>query len=42
MRIPLLSSFNFSVSLFDRYDSRPPTDVKRNDYGLISALGVTF
>jgi putative salt-induced outer membrane protein YdiY len=42
LRIPLLSSFNFSVSLFDRYDSRPPSvDVKRNDYGMISALGVT-
>ena len=42
LRIPLFQSLTFSVSLFDRYDSKPPTDVKRNDYGLISAFGFAF
>jgi putative salt-induced outer membrane protein YdiY len=42
LRIPLLKNVTFSVSLFDRYDSEPPQDVKRNDYGLISAFGFTF
>jgi putative salt-induced outer membrane protein YdiY len=42
LRIPLLKALTFSVSVFDRYDNRPPTDVKRNDYGLISAFGFAF
>jgi putative salt-induced outer membrane protein YdiY len=42
VRIPLISSLTFSISLFDRFDSDPPTDVKRNDYGLISAFGFSF
>jgi putative salt-induced outer membrane protein YdiY len=42
VRIPLVSSLTFSVSLFDRFDSDPPTDVQRNDYGLISAFGFAF
>jgi putative salt-induced outer membrane protein YdiY len=42
VRIPLLSSLTFSISLFDRFDSEPQTDVQRNDYGLISAFGFSF
>jgi putative salt-induced outer membrane protein YdiY len=42
VRIPLISSLTFSISLFDRFDSDPPTDVLRNDYGLISAFGFSF
>jgi putative salt-induced outer membrane protein YdiY len=42
LRIPVFKSLTFSVSLFDRYDNKPPTDVKRNDYGSISAFGFTF
>jgi putative salt-induced outer membrane protein YdiY len=42
VRIPLLNKLTFSVSLFDRFDSEPRTDVKRNDYGLISAFGFAF
>jgi putative salt-induced outer membrane protein YdiY len=42
LRIPLLRSVTFSISLFDRFDSEPPTEVKRNDYGLISAFGFSF
>ncbi len=43
LRIPVLRSLAFSISLFDRFDNQPPTmDVKRNDYGLISAFGFSF
>jgi putative salt-induced outer membrane protein YdiY len=42
LRIPVLNAFTLSFSLFDRYDSSPPTDVKRNDYGLVSAFGFAF
>ena len=42
VRIPLISSLTFSISLFDRFDSQPPTAVQRNDYGLISAFGFSF
>jgi putative salt-induced outer membrane protein YdiY len=42
LRIPVLQSLTFSVSLFDRFDSQPRTDVKHNDYGLISAFGFAF
>jgi putative salt-induced outer membrane protein YdiY len=42
VRIPLLGSLTFSVSLFDRFDSRPPTEVERNDYGMVSAFGFAF
>jgi hypothetical protein len=30
------------VKLFDRYDSEPPLEVMRNDYGVVSAFGFTF
>ena len=42
IRIPLISSLTFSISLFDRFDTDPPPDVQRNDYGLISAFGFSF
>jgi putative salt-induced outer membrane protein YdiY len=42
VRLPLLSRYIWSLQLFDRYDSRPPVEAKRNDYGAISSFGVTF
>jgi putative salt-induced outer membrane protein YdiY len=42
MRVPLVSRFSWSLRLFDRFDSRPPRQVKRNDYGLVSSFGVVF
>lgn len=42
-QIPLVAGFEWNVSLFDRYDSRPPQEnVQRNDYGMISTLGFSF
>jgi len=42
VRLPLLSRYVWSFQLFDRYDSRPPVEARRNDYGAISSFGVTF
>ncbi len=42
VRVPLYKSMTWSVKLFDRFDSEPPLDVQRNDYGLVSAFGFTF
>jgi hypothetical protein len=42
-RIPLMGGFTWSLSLFDRFDSKPPrTDVQRNDYGVVTAFGYAF
>ena len=42
VRLPLMTRYVWSFQLFDRYDSRPPVEAKRNDYGAISSFGVTF
>lgn len=42
VRLPLFKKFTYGLSFYDRYDSRPAVAVKKNDYGLISALGYTF
>ena len=42
-RIPLMGGFNWSLTLFDRFDSAPHrTDVLRNDYGVVTAVGYAF
>ncbi|MDA0206607.1 MAG: DUF481 domain-containing protein [Acidobacteria bacterium] len=42
-QIPLIAGFNWNVSLFDRYDNRPPREeLERNDYGMVSTLGFSF
>ena len=42
VRVPLFRSMTWSVKLFDRFDSEPPLDVQRNDYGIVSAFGFSF
>lgn len=42
LRVPLAGPFTWNLRGFDRFDSRPPEGVLRNDYGLISSLGVAF
>jgi hypothetical protein len=42
IRFPLVGPINWTIRLFDRFDSRPPLAAKRNDYGLISGLGLAF
>lgn len=42
VRIPLVKRFSLSLNLFDYYDSQPPLQVQRNDFGLVTSLGVSF
>ena len=42
LRVPIAGPFSYSLRLFDRYDTRPAATVGRNDYGIVSALGVAF
>ena len=42
-RIPLIAGFTWNVSIFDRYDNKPPREeLQRNDYGMVSTLGFSF
>jgi len=40
--IPLIGGFTWGLNLYDRFDSDPPVDVERNDYGVVSSLGYKF
>lgn len=42
LRLPIAGRFTYSLRLFDRFDSRPAASVERNDYGVVSGLGVRF
>ena len=42
LRLPLLKNLSWSLSFYDRFVSQPPVNVRRNDYGLISAFGIGF
>jgi hypothetical protein len=42
LRVPLAGPFTWNLRWFDRFDSRPPKGVVRNDYGVISSLGLAF
>ena len=43
IRIPLLGGFNLGLQMFDNFDSDPPqTNVKKNDFGVISTFGFAF
>jgi hypothetical protein len=42
-RFEILKDFYWSVSLFESYDSDPPTtDFRQNDFGVTTALGYSF
>ena len=41
-RVPIAGRFTYSLRLFDRYDTRPAAMVERNDYGVVTGLGVVF
>jgi hypothetical protein len=41
-RMPLIGRYIWTFQIFDRYDSRPPVQALRNDYGAVSSVGVTF
>lgn len=42
LRMPLIGRFTWNINLFDRFDSRPPLAVLRNDYGIVSSFGFTY
>ena len=42
LRLLLLKNLSWSLSFYDRFVSHPPVDVRRNNYGLISAFGIGF
>ena len=42
MRMPLSKNLSWSLSFYDRYAHRPPVRVQRNDFGLVSAFGISF
>ena len=42
LRLPLTKNLSWSLSFYDRFVSRPPVRVQRNDYGLVSAFGIGF
>ena len=42
MRLPLSKNLSWSLSFYDRYAHRPPVRVQRNDFGLVSAFGISF
>ncbi len=42
LRVPLIGRFTWNLRVYDRFDSRPPLPVRRNDYGLINGIGIGF
>ncbi len=42
LRVPITGRFTYSLRLFDRYHTKPAASVERNDYGLVSGVGVRF
>jgi uncharacterized protein DUF481 len=42
VRIPVFGFMIWSLSGFDRFDSAPPTDKKRNDFGIVTSFGFSF
>jgi putative salt-induced outer membrane protein YdiY len=41
-RVPLVGRYVWSLNVFNRYDSKPPVEAQRTDYGAVSSLGITF
>ena len=42
LRVPIAGRFTYSLRIFDRFHTKPAEAVERNDYGLVSGVGVTF
>ncbi len=42
LRVPISGRFTYSLRLFDRFHTKPAESVERNDYGLVSGVGITF
>ena len=42
VRIPVFWKLTFGFDLYDKYDSRPTTQTRKNDFGFLSKFGYTF
>ena len=42
LRVPISRRLTYTLRLFDRFDTTPAEGVERNDYGLVSGVGVVF
>jgi putative salt-induced outer membrane protein YdiY len=42
LRIELVRNFNWNFSLYENYDTRPPVNAPKNDFGATTSLGWTF
>jgi hypothetical protein len=41
-RLPIITRYVWSLSFFQRFDSKPPVEALKNDFGVVSSLGVRF
>jgi putative salt-induced outer membrane protein YdiY len=42
LRRELITDLFIELSVYDSYDSKPPEDGEKNDYGIVTGLGYTF
>ena len=42
LRVPISRRLTYTLRFFDRFDTTPAIGIERNDYGLVSGVGVTF
>ena len=42
IRVPISRRLTYTLRFFDRFDTTPAVGTERNDYGLVSGVGVTF
>ena len=42
LRVPISRRLTYTLRFFDRFDTTPAEGIERNDYGLVSGVGVTF
>lgn len=42
IRLPLFAGISFDIQFIDNYDSRPTSAAKKNDVGILSAVGYRF
>lgn len=42
LRWEIFGDFYWSASAFDSFDSRPPKDTEKNDFGVVTSIGYTF
>ena len=42
LRRELIEDLFVEISIYDSYDSKPPENGEKNDYGIVTGLGYTF